>query len=419
MSEEPINDPTYNGPEYANWDDFKAPKSLCVIGVAGFIGSHLLERLMYNSEYKVIGIDMVGEKIEHLLKPGQAHSNRLEFHKFDIRKPQYQELLEDCITRCDTVINLAAICNPAEYNTRPLDTIDSNFTDALPVIRICSDQQKHYIHFSTCEVYGKTLAGFAEKDTEFRNDPDNYMLREDDTMMILGPIHKQRWSYACAKQLVERVIFAEGTQNGLPFTIVRPFNWIGPRMDYIPGVDGPSDGVPRVLACFSTRLMQGKPLKLVDGGEVERTFVYVKDAVEAVVKMFEQPKRSIGRVFNVGNPDNEVTVRNLALLMSDVYSDVTGKAKLAEPTIDIPAVEFYGPGYDDCDKRVPDNSLIENQIDWKPTTSLKEALTTTLRWMEATFAEKLNKTQTSTVATKNVLPSKQQVEQLEQMSLNA
>ncbi|KAI8012317.1 UDP-D-apiose/UDP-D-xylose synthase 1 [Camellia lanceoleosa] len=92
---------------------------------------------------------------------------------------------------------------------------------------------------------------------------------------IFGSIEKQRWSYACAKQLIERLVYAEGAENGLEFTIVRPFNWIGPRMDFIPGIDGPSEGVPRVLACFSNNLLRREPLKLVDGGQSQRTFVYI------------------------------------------------------------------------------------------------------------------------------------------------
>ncbi|XP_023745145.1 UDP-D-apiose/UDP-D-xylose synthase 2-like [Lactuca sativa] len=111
---------------------------------------------------------------------------------------------------------------------------------------------------------------------------------------------------------------AEGAENGLEFTIVRPFNWMGPRMDFIPGIDGPSEGVPRVLACFSNNLLRREPLKLVDGGESQRTFVYIKDAIEAVLLMIENPARANGHIFNVGNPNNEVTVRQLAEMMTKV-----------------------------------------------------------------------------------------------------
>ncbi|KAF7026419.1 hypothetical protein CFC21_038524, partial [Triticum aestivum] len=218
-------------------------------------------------------------------------------------------------------------------------------------------------------------------------EPEFYVLTEDESPCIFGPIVKQRWSYACAKQLIERLVFAEGAENGLEFTIVRPFNWIGPRMDFIPGVDGPSEGVPRVLACFSNNLLRREPLKLVDGGESQRTFVYIKDAIEAVLLMIENPARANGHIFNVGNPDNEVTVRELAEMMTEVYAKVSGEPPLEEPVIDVSAKEFYGEGYDDSDKRIPDMTLINKQLGWNPKTPLKDLLETTLTYQHKTYKE--------------------------------
>ncbi|TQE12711.1 hypothetical protein C1H46_001731 [Malus baccata] len=120
-------------------------------------------------------------------------------------------------------------------------------------------------------------------------DPAYYVLKEDESPCIFGPIEKQRWSYACANQLIERLIYAEDAETGLEFTIVKPFNWIGPRMDFIPGIDGPSEGVPRVLACFSN---------------------------------LRNPARANGHIFNVGNPHNEVTVRHLGEMMTEVKNSL-------------------------------------------------------------------------------------------------
>ncbi|CAI5492576.1 unnamed protein product, partial [Closterium sp. Naga37s-1] len=259
-------------------------------------------------------------------------------------------------------VNLAAICTPADYNTRPLDTIYSNFVDALPVAKFCSDFKRRLIHFSTCEVYGKTVGAFLPPDSNMRNDPQYYVLKEDETPCIFGPVQKQRWSYACAKQLIERVIYAEGAENDLKFTIVRPFNWIGPRMDFIPGIDGPKDGVPRVLACFSNQLLRGEPLKLVDGGKSQRTFVYIKDAIRAVMLMIENPERANGHIFNVGNPKNEANVRELATMMTRIYCKVSKQAEPATPTVDVTSSDFYGKGYDDSDRRIPDMTLIQQQL---------------------------------------------------------
>ncbi|KAK1358027.1 hypothetical protein POM88_051283 [Heracleum sosnowskyi] len=96
-------------------------------------------------------------------------------------------------------INLAAICTPADYNTRPLDTIYNNFIDALPVVKYCSENNKRLIHFSTCEVYGKTIGSYLPKDSPLRQDPAYYILKEDESPCIFGSIEKQRWSYACPK----------------------------------------------------------------------------------------------------------------------------------------------------------------------------------------------------------------------------
>ncbi|CAI5970828.1 unnamed protein product [Closterium sp. NIES-64] len=330
-----------------------APIRMCIIGAAGFIGSHLCEALMWETNHVVVAVDMYNDKIEHLL---------------------------------------------ADYNTRPLDTIYSNFVDALPVAKFCSDFKRRLIHFSTCEVYGKTVGAFLPPDSNMRNDPQYYVLKEDETPCIFGPVQKQRWSYACAKQLIERVIYAEGAENDLKFTIVRPFNWIGPRMDFIPGIDGPKDGVPRVLACFSNQLLRGEPLKLVDGGKSQRTFVYIKDAIRAVMLMIENPERANGHIFNVGNPKNEASVRELATMMTRIYCKVSKQSEPATPTVDVTSSDFYGKGYDDSDRRIPDMTLIQQQLGWEPETSLEELLDVTLTYQYSTYAEAIRRSMAQTTA---------------------
>jgi len=214
--------------------------------------------------------------------------------------------------------------------------------------------------------------------------------------MIMGPVSAQRWCYACAKQLVERLIYAHGTENNLKFTIVRPYNWIGPRMDYIPGVDGKDDGQPRVLASFMTALMKGEPLVLVNGGEVYRTFCFVEDAVEAVLRMLDKPEKAIGHAFNVGNPKNNIQIKELAALMIDLYSKMTGKAEGS--TRDVPGVEYYGKGYEDSDLRIPSMRLVKSQLDWEPKTSLREAMEATMKVFIEKYADKLAAKRTTTEA---------------------
>ncbi|KAL5223279.1 hypothetical protein ABZP36_027992 [Zizania latifolia] len=366
-----------------------APLTICMIGAGGFIGSHLCEKLMAETNHVVFAVDVYSDKIRHLVDPAPPHLvGRISFHRLNIKN---DSRLEGLIKMADLTINLAAICTPADYNTRPLDTIYSNFIDALPVVKYCSENNKRLIHFSTCEVYGKTIGSFLPSDHPLRKEPEFYVLKEDESPCIFGPIVKQRWSYACAKQLIERLIFAEGAENGLEFTIVRPFNWIGPRMDFIPGVDGPSEGVPRVLACFSNNLLRREPLQLVDGGQSQRTFVYIKDAIEAVLLMIENPARANGQIFNVGNPNNEVTVRELAEMMTEVYANVSGEIPLDEPMIDVSSKQFYGEGYDDSDKRIPDMTIINKQLGWNPKTPLRDFLETTLTYQHKTYKEAIKR----------------------------
>lgn len=358
------------------------PMTVCIVGVAGFIGSHLLEKIIRERTWNVLGCDMVSPlKIQQLLGAEKKWAGRFSFTQMDIVKEPAK--LKELIKQSDVVINLAAICNPSEYIKQPVNTINSNFTDAQDCINFCVEHDKHLIHFSTCEIYGRTLSsyGLPEKDEK------NWLLDEETTPMIMGPVSAQRWCYACAKQLVERLIYAHGTENGLKFTIVRPYNWIGPRMDYIPGVDGKDDGQPRVLASFMTALMKEEPLVLVNGGEVFRTFCAVEDAIDAVCKMVEAPEKSQGHAFNVGNPDNNIKVSALAEMMINMYSEITGKPKGTTRTVS--GVEYYGPGYEDSDLRIPSMRLIQQQLGWTPPTSLKSAMEATMKVFIEKYADKV------------------------------
>lgn len=358
------------------------PKVVCIVGVAGFIGSHLLEKIIRERDWIVLGADMVAPvKIQQLLGAEKKWASRFEFHQMDIREDLTK--LEEIIQRSDTVINLAAICNPSEYIKQPVNTINSNFTDAQDCIKFCVKYDKHLIHFSTCEVYGRTLSSYGLP----ASDPQNYILDEETTPMIMGPVSAQRWCYACAKQLVERLVYAHGTENNLKFTIIRPYNWIGPRMDYVPGVDGKDDGQPRVLASFMTALMKDEPLVLVNGGQVYRTFCFVEDACEAVVKVVEHPDKASGHTFNVGNPGNNIQVKELANLMIEMYSKITGKP--LGKTVDISGEEYYGKGYEDSDLRIPSMRLVKKQLDWEPKTTLKEAMEMTMKVFIEKYADKL------------------------------
>jgi UDP-apiose/xylose synthase len=342
---------------------FMSAPLLFIPGCSGFIGSHLLERILMTTDWRVLGVDKSCGKIGHLLS-----CDRLEFVQSDIYSCQ---AIGTFVKSSDVVISLAALCNPSLYNTIPITVIDNNFTQPRDLVRLCAEQGKRLIHFSTCEVYGRTLSSY-------RGGDGKETFREDESPYLLGPIGAQRWTYACAKQLLERLIYAYGQEMGLRYTIVRPFNFIGPRMDYIPGIDG--DGVPRVVACFMEALLFNKPLRLVDGGRNRRVFTYIDDGIDAVMAIIEKPDRAERQVFNIGNPANELTIGELARRMAALYAELApaGTSRAVE-IVTASGKEFYGPGYEDFDRRIPDISKARERLGWIPKTAIDDTLRATIR----------------------------------------
>ena len=213
--------------------------------------------------------------------------------------------------------------------------------------------RKHLFQFSSAEVYGKA-----------RYDG---LYSEDKTDFVFGPVHKQRWIYAEGKALLERVLYAYGDAGDLDYTILRPFNFIGSRLDYL--VPAGTMGGPRVFAHFMSALLSGGPLYLVDGGHTHRSFLHIADANEAFQTLLEHLDEARNQIFNVGNPANDVTIRELALLMIDLYKELTGKTS-ASDLVDVSGEEFYGPGYEDADRLAPDISKLR-ALGWQPHRDLR------------------------------------------------
>jgi UDP-apiose/xylose synthase len=328
-------------------------RRIAVLGAGGFLGSHLVPALVARTSCEIDAVDLTLAK----LPPTPARVQR-------ITAPIEDPGVADEITaRCDLVVSLTAICNPALYNSDPLATIDANYTDLLPLVKRCAARERRLVHFSTCEVYGRMALDVDGRATRTMN--------EDDTALFLGPVAMERWSYACAKQLLERVIFAYGAHENLDFTIVRPFNVIGPRMDFLTDVDG--EGIPRVLASFMGSLLRNEPLPLVDGGRRRRTFISVQDFTEGVVRILERPDACRGEILNLGNPGNDVSIAELARMLRETYGRCVPGAPVP-PVREVSGEELYGPGYDDSRERIPDVGKARRLLDWQPTTSLAAML---------------------------------------------
>jgi nucleoside-diphosphate-sugar epimerase len=327
-------------------------KKLCILGVNGFIGHHLSQRILADTGWEVFGMDMSSDRVTDLMANPR-------FHFFEGDITINKEWIEYHIRKCDVILPLVAIATPATYVREPLKVFELDFEANLPIVRSCVKYGKRILFPSTSEVYGMS------RDERF----DPYT-----SELVLGPIEKQRWIYSCSKQLMDRVIWAYGSMDRLDFTLFRPFNWIGAGLD---SIHTAKEGSSRVITQFLGHIVRGEPIKLVDGGAQKRAFTYIDDGIAALMKIIENRDGvATGKIYNIGNPDNNYSVRELATMMLDLaktypeYRDSSARVKLVE----VSSGEYYGKGYQDVQNRVPaiDNTMKE--LGWAPKVDMKSAL---------------------------------------------
>jgi len=323
-----------------------------ILGVNGFIGHHLSARILKDTDWQVFGMDMNSERIEPLLA-----NPRMKFFEGDITINK--EWIEYHVRKCDVVLPLVAIATPATYVQAPLKVFELDFEANLPIIRQCVRYGKRVLFPSTSEVYGMC------RDSEF--DPLS-------SELIYGPIDKQRWIYACSKQLLDRVIYAYGAGDQLDYTLFRPFNWIGAGLD---NIHSAKEGSSRVITQFLGHIVRGEPIKLVDGGAQKRCFTAISDGVDALMRIIANKEGCATRkIFNIGNPANNFSVRELAeqmLALAADYPEYRDNAKKVK-LIDTTAGEYYGKGYQDVTNRVPKISNTMSELGWEPKVTMRDAL---------------------------------------------
>ena len=339
-----------------NWNIQSMRTQVAMFGAGGFIGSNLAHELMQAGSYELVLLDLSEEKLR--IRLGDIPYN---FVRCDIGKDL--DIIDAAVADADLVVDLAAYVHPNSFLTTPLDVVRLNFFDTLNVVRACVKHRRRLMHFSTSEVYGKTGG-------------NNAPFREDETNCILGPIVAQRWIYSNAKQLLDRIIHAHAVRGDLEYWILRPFNFVGPLMDYLlPDLDA---GNPRVFAHFVSALMFGRPMRLVNGGHSRRCFTDIEDATIAIRTIMENLDATRNQIINIGNPHNETTIRDLARLMLEIYRREFDP-NCSVDIVDVPGSEFYGPGYEDCDRRMPDISKLQ-AIGWSPKYGIDETFTRAMRF---------------------------------------
>lgn len=334
----------------------KAKTRVLILGVNGFIGNALSERLLESGDYEVHGMDIHNNAVQRF-----ADHPDFYFHEGDISI--HNEWIEYHVKKCDIVIPLVAIATPIEYTRNPINVFELDFEENLRIVRYCVKYKKRIIFPSTSEVYGMC------EEEEFD---------EDQSRLVLGPINKQRWIYSCCKQLLDRIIWAYGKTNDLKFTLFRPFNWIGPRLDTL---DSARIGSSRAITQLILNLVEGTPIQLIDGGAQKRCFTDISDGVECLFRIIENKNNACdGQIINIGNPVNELSIRalaeNLVSLfdkhpLRDNFPEFAGMHKTESHA-------YYGEGYEDVQYRRPSIRNARRLLDWQPETSIQESIMKTL-----------------------------------------
>lgn len=322
-----------------------------IIGANGFIGSHLCDALLKNTEHHVYALDLHDNKLTpHLTHP------QFKFTAVNILTQQNE--WRHWIEQVDLVFPLAAIATPALYVQDPLRVFELDFEANLAIVRHCAALNKHVIFPSTSEVYGMCTDQTFEELT---------------SPLITGPINKERWIYSSSKQLMDRVIYSLGKQRGLQYTLFRPFNWYGAHLD---DIHDPTPGRSRAFSQFLGHILRGESISLVDGGEQKRCFTYISDGISALLTMIDQPNAR-GEIFNIGNPHENHSIRTLAERMLHItrteYPELRENANKST-IITVKSEAYFGNGYQDLQFRVPGITRAKSILDWQPTVSLENGI---------------------------------------------
>ena len=304
-----------------------------ITGGAGFIGSHLAERLLRDG-HSVLALDDMTtgrmENIEHLV----GHE------RFDYRVGSVRDspLVVELVDRCDVAVHLAAAVGVQLIVDRPTYTIETNVHGTEVLLDAVARKRKLTLIASTSEVYGKS--------------PKIPFSEDDD--LLLGNTANPRWSYACSKALDECLALAYHREKDVPVIVTRLFNTVGPRQTGRYGM---------VLPRFAAQAVRGEPLTVFGSGDQSRAFAHVEDVVESFLRLMATPA-AVGEIFNVGSQE-EVTIRRLAELVIEA-------ADSPSEIVTLSYEEAYGQSFEDMHRRVPDTAKLRRAVGFAPSTPLEQ-----------------------------------------------
>jgi|SRR5665213_2413724 len=306
-----------------------------ITGGAGFIGSHLSDLLIEHGHAVHVLDDLSTGAIENI-----RHLKSDPAFEYTIGSAENHAVVAELVDEADFVIHLAAVVGVTLVVESPVRAIETNVHGTEVVLKHANKKQKPVLIASTSEVYGKSQA------LPFREDGD----------LQMGATDKGRWAYACSKAIDEFLAMAYWRERGLPTTVVRLFNTVGPRQTGSYGMV-----VPRLVS----QALADEPLTVYGDGRQTRCFCHVADVVQALFGLATE-ERAYGNVFNVG-ATAEISILDLAQLVIDVTR--------SKSTISlIPYDEAYGEGFEDMYRRVPDTTKIRELIDWRPTRTLEDVV---------------------------------------------
>jgi UDP-glucose 4-epimerase len=315
-----------------------------ITGGAGFIGSHLAERLL-DAGHEVLILDNLStgsiDNIAHLKgRPG---------FEYFVDSVTNEPLLAELIDRSDVVFHLAASVGVKLIVEEPVHTIENNVHGTEVVLKHANKKKKLVVIASTSEVYGKSDA------VPFSEESD----------LVLGPTPKHRWAYACSKAIDEFLALAYWKERKLPVIIVRFFNTVGPRQTGQYGM---------VIPNFVRQALAGESITVFGDGTQSRSFTHVTDVVDALLKLVAEPK-AIGQVINIGNTE-EVTIGALAERIRDL-------TRSSSPIRIVPYDQAYESGFEDMPRRVPDLTKVTALIGYRPRHTLDDILTQVIDYFRA------------------------------------